>query len=77
MALRNFSADENHKTVPELYCWAEFVRGVQSVPIFLSALNIFVSVTTFLGNTLILVALHKETSLSAERLFTLLLEEHV
>ncbi|CAH3173924.1 unnamed protein product, partial [Porites evermanni] len=31
--------------------------------IFLSALNIFLSIAAFLGNTLILVALHKETSL--------------
>ncbi|CAH3175191.1 unnamed protein product, partial [Porites evermanni] len=51
------------KTVQELFCEAEFVRGVESELIFLSALNIFLSVTAFLGNTLILVALHKETSL--------------
>ena len=63
MALKNFSKDENHKTVQELFCSAEFVRGVESELIFLSALNIFLSVTAFLGNTLILVALHKETSL--------------
>ena len=63
MALKNFTEDENHKTVQELFCSAEFVRGVESELIFLSALNIFLSVTAFLGNTLILVALHKETSL--------------
>ena len=63
MALKNFSEDLNHKTVQELFCSAEFVRGVESELIFLSALNIFLSVTAFLGNTLILVALHKETSL--------------
>ena len=63
MALKNLTADENHKTVYELYCSAEFVRGVQSELIVLTGLNIFVSVTAFLGNTLILVALHKETSL--------------
>ena len=63
MALNNFTEDENHKTVQELFCSAEFVRGVESELIFLSALNIFLSVTAFLGNTLILVALHKETSL--------------
>ena len=64
MALENFTEDENHKTVQELYCSAEFT-GVESELIFLSALNIFFSVTAFLGNTLILVALHKETSLHA------------
>ena len=63
MALENLTEDENHKTVQELCCSAEFVRGVESELIFLSALNIFFSVTAFLGNTLILVALHKETSL--------------
>ena len=63
MALKNFSEDLNHKTVQELFCSAEFVRGVESELIFLSALNIFLSVTAFLGNTLILVALLKETSL--------------
>ncbi|CAH3169681.1 unnamed protein product, partial [Porites lobata] len=41
----------------------EFIRGVDCELIFLSAVNIFLSFTAFLGNTLILVALHKETSL--------------
>ena len=64
MAQENFTEDENpHKTVQELFCSAEFVRGVKSELIFLSALNIFLSISAFLGNTLILVALHKETSL--------------
>ena len=63
MALENFTEDENHKTVQELFCAAEFVRGVESELIFLSALNIIFFITAFLGNTLILVALHKETSL--------------
>ena len=63
MAQKNFSEDENHKTVQELFCSTEFARGVKSEPIFLSALNTFFSFTAFLGNTLILVALHKETSL--------------
>ena len=60
---KNFTGDENHKTVQELYCSAEFIRGVESELILLSALIIFLSVTAFLGNTLILFALHKETSL--------------
>ena len=63
MALKNFTEDENHKTSRELLCSAELVRGIESEHIFLSALNIFFFVTAFLGNTLILVALHKETSL--------------
>ena len=63
MAQENFTEDENHKTVQELLCSAEFDRRVKSEFLFLSALNIFLSVTAFLGNTLILVALYKETSL--------------
>ena len=62
MVLKNFTEDENHKTVQELNCPAELVRGIESELIFLSALNIFLFIAAFLGNTLILVALHKETS---------------
>ncbi|CAH3169630.1 unnamed protein product [Porites lobata] len=60
-ALRNSPVDR--KTVDELYCSVELIRGVDGELIFLSALHIFLSVTALLGNTLILVALHKETSL--------------
>ena len=63
MALKNVTEDENHKTVQELFCSAEFIRGVDGEILFLSALNIFLSITAFLGNTLIVVALHKESSL--------------
>ena len=59
----NFTEDENQKTYEELVRSAEFINGVDGEFIFLSALNIFLSITAFLGNTLILVALHKETSL--------------
>ena len=63
MALKNFTEDENHKTVEELFCSAELVRGVDDELIFVAALHSFLSITAFLGNTLILAALHKETSL--------------
>ena len=63
MAGTNFTQDKNQATVQELYCSAEFTREVHGDLICLSALNIFLSVTAFLSNTLILVALHKETSL--------------
>ena len=63
MALTNFTEDESQKILIELFCSAEFIRGVDDELIFISALNIFLSITAFLGNTLILVALHKETSL--------------
>ena len=65
MAVTNFTQDKNQlqATIQELCCSAEFTREVHIDLICLSALNIFLSVTAFLGNTLILVALHKETSL--------------
>ena len=63
MALKIFTEDENHKTVEELFCSAELVRGVDDELIFVSALHSFLSITAFLGNTLILAALFKETSL--------------
>ena len=63
MAQTNFTDDENQKKFIELWCSAQFIRSVDGKLIFLSALNIFLSISAFLGNTLILVALHKETSL--------------
>ena len=63
MAQTNLTDDENQNPLRELWCSAEFIRGVDCELIFLSAVNIFLSITAFLGNTLILVALHKETSL--------------
>ena len=65
MALTNFT--ENYsRTVEELSCSAEFFRGVDCEHIFLSALNIFLSITAFLGeNSEPIVALRKETSLHA------------
>ena len=59
----NFTEDENQKTYGELVCSAEFIRGVDVEFILLSAVNVFLSITALLGNTLILVALHKENSL--------------
>ena len=64
MALTNFTEDEKYqKTIVELFCSPELIRGVDGELIFLSALTILLSIAAFLGNTLILVALHKETSL--------------
>jgi len=63
MALINFTDNENHKTFVQQFCSTELVEGIHNQLIFLSVLNIFLSITAFLGNTLILVALHKESSL--------------
>ena len=65
LPVTNFTEDKNQKTHVERlpFCWAEFIRGEDGVLIFVSAINIFLSISAFLGNTLILVALHKENSL--------------
>ena len=61
--LTNFTVDNSQKTISELRCKAEFTGKAHSELIFLSVLNTFLSITAFLENTLILVALHKDTSL--------------
>ena len=60
----NFTGEESQETVGELYCSEELKEGRLSDLIFVSVLNIFLSITAFLGNILILVALHKRTSLN-------------
>ena len=54
------------KTIRDLYCSAnvaDVTARVHDELIVLLVLNTFLSITAFLGNTLILVALHKEYSL--------------
>ena len=60
----NFTGEESQKTVEELYCSEELKEGRLSDLILVSVLNIFLSISAFLGNILILVALHKGTSLN-------------
>ena len=57
----NFSADEKQITS----CWSGLTTapGIHGHLIFISVLNIFLSVTAVLGNALIIVGLHKESSL--------------
>ena len=50
-------------TIRDFYCSADVTARVHDELIVLSVLNTFLSITAFLGNTLILVALHKESSL--------------
>ena len=64
MAFTNLTGDPK-QTCEELACSTEFTRGVHTHLIVFLALNGFVAITAFLGNTLILVALHKESSLHA------------
>ena len=63
MASTNLTEAEELKPVIELFCARKVKWNQKEEVIFLSAVNVLVSVTAFLGNTLILVALHKETSL--------------
>ena len=63
MATTNLTGNANQKTYEELKCSAELTAGIQNQLIYLSVLNILMAIIAFLGNTLILVALHKESSL--------------
>ena len=63
MAITNLTEEEKQKSYYELVCSTELTGGIHSHLIALSALNILLSITAFLGNTLILIALHKESSL--------------
>ena len=59
----NFIGDGNQKILTQQSCSAELAEGIHSQLICLSVVNIFLSITAFLGNALILVALHEESSL--------------
>ena len=65
MTLTNFTEHEEYRSYRELACTAEITEGIHNQLICLSVINSFLSITAFLGNTLILVALHKESSLHA------------
>ena len=51
------------KTFEEQRCSPSLVGGLQEQSIYPSAVNILLSITAFLGNSLILATLHKESSL--------------
>ena len=63
MPKTNLTEEEKQKSYFKLVCSPELIGGIHSQLIVLSALNILISITAFLGNTLILIALHKESSL--------------
>ena len=65
MALANFTEDEEYRSYGEQACTPEIREGKHYQLTCLSVINGFLSITAFLGNTLILVALHKESSLHA------------
>ncbi|XP_078375218.1 melanocortin receptor 5-like [Oculina patagonica] len=61
--MANFTLDEKEKTYEELHCSAGITAGKHGQLTFLLVLNIFLSITAFLGNVLILAAFRKESSL--------------
>ena len=61
--MKNFTRGENRQTMAELHCSVELTGEVHGELIFLCIVNTCVSITAFLGNTLILVALRKDTSI--------------
>ena len=63
MSAQNVGGDGQQKAVGDLTCWLYLTSGLHGHLTFLSVLNSFLSVTAFLGNSLILIALHKESSL--------------
>ena len=62
MATANFTGGEQQKTFHKILCSAGLTDKLSDQLVFLSVLNTFLSVTAFLGNALILIALHKEPS---------------
>ena len=65
MNTENISKEEKQNTflVEQVYCSSDVTAAIQGQLIFVSAFNVFLSITAFLGNALILVALRKESSL--------------
>ena len=65
MMITNLTGDPKQTLFADLVCSTELTGEVHNHLIVLLAFNGFVAITAFLGNTLIIVALHKETSLHA------------
>ena len=62
MTAANFTGAGQQKTDQQLMCSAGLTAGLHGQLTFISVLNTFLSVTAFLGNSLILIALPKESS---------------
>ena len=63
MAALNFTENGQQKTLEDLTCSPDLTAGLHGHFTFLSALNSFISVTAFLENALLLIALRKVSSL--------------
>jgi len=63
MTTVRFSADATQNVIGQLYCSANLTAKIHGQLTFISVLNVLGSITAFLGNAVILVALRKESSL--------------
>ena len=63
MAAQNLSGHGQQKAVGDFICSPDLTPGLHGQWTFISVFNTFMSVTAFLGNAGILIALHKESSL--------------
>ena len=61
--MANYSKDENQITMTDFLCSSELTAGIHGELRWAAALNIFLSITAFIGNALFLVALNKMSSL--------------
>ncbi|XP_022803478.1 adenosine receptor A3-like [Stylophora pistillata] len=59
----NLTGDEQRKTLGQLICSAVVTNAIPYQVVYIAAVNVFLSITAILENTLILFALHKESSL--------------
>ena len=60
---QQISVEVEHRRKQLKNCYAPPLGGLQSASVTFAAVDILLSITTFLGNSLILVALNKESSL--------------
>ena len=64
MLISNFTRSGTQtKTFEELLCSSSLTGGLQKASLSFAALNILLAITAFVGNSLILIVLHKEFSL--------------
>ena len=63
MAAPNFTGNGQEKIVQDITCSPDLTAALHGQLTFIPVLYSFLSITAFLGNTLILIALHKESSL--------------
>jgi len=71
MAAPNSTGDGLQEIVKDFACSPDLAAGLHGQLTFIAVLNSFLSVTAFLGNALILIALHKESSLHPPSKFLL------